>query len=372
MNELGLYFHIPFCKRKCPYCGFFSQSGKDKLWDKYFKTLETEFNFFIPEVKKYKISTIYIGGGTPSLVPSHFIASILKTVKGKLKIDNKVEISIEANPESLNQEKLLDYRNAEINRLSLGLQAWQDDLLKKLNRYYTNAYFQNIFYKARETGFKNINIDLMFGLPGQTLEMWQESLIEVIKLKPEHIACYSLELDRDTTWFRLNDIGQLNLPKSSENRQMYRLTKRLLKQAGYLHYEISNWAIPGKECRHNLDFWNYKPYIGIGAGAHSFLGNYRWSNKEDIDHYITTIKRHSSNIKKYISNKYQNQERIMLGLRLRKGIDCVQIGDDFLQSKETIIKNLKKEGLIYKNPKCLRLTQHGLDLENYVIKQLIN
>ncbi len=371
MKNLSLYIHIPFCARKCPYCSFFSQAGKSSLWKAYFDALKQEIDTYKKILKTENIDTMYVGGGTPSLVDPILIGKLLEYIYESFQLSKKVEIAIEANPESLDVEKLKVYRDANINRLSIGVQTTSDTLLKKLGRQYSFYEFKQKFYMAREAGFSNINIDLMLGLPGQTLVDWDDSLTQVIDLQPEHIACYSLELDDTSVWGRMNEMRTFEIPDQKLDRMMYKKAGKLLMQAGYTHYEISNWAKKGYECRHNLHFWKYMPYIGIGAGAHTFFKHKRWQNEESIERYINRHsdgKQHMLNV----SNRQAAQEKLMLGLRLLDGLPISEIESNYLKSKQKVISKLRINGLLCKNESVMRLTKKGLDVENYVIDTLIN
>jgi len=373
MNNICLYFHIPFCAHKCPYCGFFSKSGKENLWKKYFETLTAEIITYKPILKKSIIDTVYIGGGTPSLVPAIYLSNLIKDLKANFKLSKNVEITLEANPESLTLSKLKKYKNAEINRLSLGVQTTNSQILARIGRQYDWQKVQKVFKNARKIGFANINLDLIFGLPGSDLEIWQKDLEKILSLNPDHIACYSLELDEKSAWGRLDALGKFEVIDEGLNRQMYHIARKILKIAGYQHYEISNWAKKGHECKHNLNFWHHKPYIGIGAGAHSFWQNKRWSNIENIEYYINNIKRQDKiSINKLSLTKLEHKnEKLMLGLRLIGGISLT---DFDAKTADKIIQKYKddQKGLFKIVNNNLKLTSKGLDFENEAVKYLIS
>jgi len=373
MNNICLYFHIHFCAHKCPYCGFFSKSGKENLWKKYFETLTEEIITYKPILKKSIIDTVYIGGGTPSLVPAIYLSNLIKDLKANFKLSKNVEITLEANPESLTLSKLKKYKNAEINRLSLGVQTTNSQILARIGRQYDWQKVQKVFKNARKIGFANINLDLIFGLPGSDLEIWQKDLEKILSLNPDHIACYSLELDEKSAWGRLDALGKFEVIDEGLNRQMYHIARKILKIAGYQHYEISNWAKKGHECKHNLNFWHHKPYIGIGAGAHSFWQNKRWSNIENIEYYINNIKRQDKiSINKLSLTKLEHKnEKLMLGLRLIGGISLT---DFDAKTADKIIQKYKddQKGLFKIVNNNLKLTSKGLDFENEAVKYLIS
>jgi len=370
MANISLYFHIPFCARKCPYCGFFSRSNKSQLWQNYFEALKVELLNYKSDLKDTFIDSIYIGGGTPTLVPADNIYHLLKTLESNFCINKNCEITLECNPESLTKDKLLTYQKSNINRLSIGIQTTNRQLLREIGRNYTFETVKEKYQLVRKLGFNNINLDLIFGFPKQSLESFETDLQNIIELNPEHIACYGLELDEKSYWGRLNNLGKFEPVSNELNRQMYHMAIKLLKKAGYKHYEISNWAKLGFECRHNYSFWQYQPYIGIGAGAHSFCQFKRWSNVENIERYIVNINRHSINNNKKITTKKVDidKEKLMLGLRLREGIDQDKLTLEFVKKFDPFLTALINEGLLTKSDNTIYLTEKGLDVENQVIK----
>ena len=297
-----VYIHIPFCKSKCIYCDFNSYANKENQVDDYFKALEQEIkNFEFTE----ELNTIYIGGGTPSYVNEKYIVSVLNI------LPKANEITIEMNPGTVSKEKLLAYKQCGINRVSMGLQATQNAILKEIGRIHTKEDFEEAFWLCRECGFQNINVDLMHGLPHQTQNDFQESLQYLMELKPEHISCYSLIL---------HDVVFQNLPSEEEERSMYYDAKHILKDKGYVHYEISNFAQKGFESKHNLVYWNQEEYRGFGAGASSYINNRRFTNVSHLEEYIQKIQQ---NEKSYVIEEEQDEESklkeyMILKLRLIK------------------------------------------------------
>jgi len=373
MANISLYFHIPFCARKCPYCGFFSQAGKVSLWQEYFDCLTIELLSYKNILNDLSIASVYFGGGTPSLVDALYIAKLLSVLASNFKLDQHIEITLEANPESLTDEKLKSYQKANINRLSIGIQSTNNKLLTKIGRQYDWQKVKKVYKNAKDAGLRNISLDLIFGLPDSNLSIWKQDLERVLSLNPEHIACYSLELDAKSAWGKNNAVGEFQTVSDKLNRQMYQQARKILSQAGYIHYEISNWCKKGYKCNHNYKFWQYKPYIGIGAGAHSFWKNLRWDNIESIEKYINMIKRHGTGINnKYPINKInQQKEKLMLGLRLIKGIKLNSLDSVFLHKINPKLNRLKNDGLIVVNKDSLRLSVRGLDLENEIMQQLL-
>lgn len=347
----SLYIHIPFCKQKCLYCDFNSYSNADKLINDYVIALKKEIQSY--SFNAYK--TIYFGGGTPSYIDEKSIIEILNCVDYK----KAEEITIEVNPGTVTKEKLRTYIENGINRLSIGLQATQDSILKEIGRIHTLEDFEKTYNMAREIGFKNISIDLMFGLPNQTLKDVEESLDFIIKINPEHVSCYSLILHENI----FN-----NLPEDEEEREMYYLIINKLKEAGYEHYEISNFAKPGYESKHNLVYWNQGEYVGAGAGASSYIDKTRYTNVANINKYIENYE--DRTIEEVQNNDDKEREYIILKLRLINGINIEEMNEKFNinvceKYKEQIEKMEKLELLEITNGK-IRLTSKGLDLANIV------
>ena len=354
----SIYIHIPFCKQKCLYCDFNSFDNKEDLIEEY-------FNALIKEIKMYKINneleTIYFGGGTPSVPNEKYIEKVLK------ELPKAKEITLELNPGTITENKLIAYKKMGINRLSIGLQAIQNNILKEIGRIHTLLDFEEAFNLARKVGFDNINVDLMHGLPNQTLNYFKESVDYLIKLNPEHISCYSLILH--------NDIFK-NLPPDEIEREMYYYAKSELSKNGYEHYEISNFAKNGKKSNHNLVYWNQKQYIGVGAGASSYIDGKRYTNISSIEEYIKRINKNESvNILEEEQTKEDKvKEYIILKLRLIEGLNIKEINEKFniniLKDFEKQIEKLKKLELINVNER-IYLTKKGLDLANIVWDEFI-
>lgn len=322
-KPLSLYIHIPFCSRRCDYCHFYVVTGLEKLIPAYVEAVKIELKLISKEINSFEISTIYFGGGTPSLLSGRQIAEILATAFEHLNLAQNLEITLEANPENLTLTNLEKYFGAGINRLSLGLQAAQDSQLKLLGRTYTSADFKLAAKLVKKTGGKNLNLDLIFGLPNQTLADWEESLDLALAQKPQHLSCYSLELDHQSVFGQKYRRRQLFPPSDELNRRFYKIAKTKLAAAGFRHYEISNWALPGFECQHNLNFWQNQPYIGIGAGAHSFFQTKTWQNMPIVAKYIEASQAGHSlkmNLEEIKLADFEI-EAIILNLRLVDGIN---------------------------------------------------
>lgn len=317
-QSLNLYIHIPYCYAKCPYCGFFSCTQMDNTYEEYFKALGIEIKQKGKHFKRRAVKTIYIGGGTPNLVPSKYIVTLLNDIKNSFNMDQNLEITIELYPQYIDKQKLTDYKSAGVNRLSIGLQATDNKHLKLLTRRYTYEDFLDKLEIAKTLGYLNIGIDLIFGFPQHTLKEWEKSLELVTQLGIQHLSCYSLEVEEGTPYGKLNLNGNLSLPSESVNRDMYHYTCKYLESKGFKQYEISNFSLPNFECKHNLNFWHYEDYLGLGAGAYSRIGDIKSHNVEDIEKYIQGD---NYSVVDDITNLSDiKKEEYILGLRLNEGI----------------------------------------------------
>ena len=388
-KNIGIYIHIPFCKKKCEYCDFKSYVGKENLIDRYIKWV----NYELKEVGEgnkidYEnniddliiVKTIYIGGGTPSILPPKYISDILRTVKENYTIDNEnLEVTIEVNPGTVDEEKLMEYKKCGVNRLSIGLQATQNRVLNVLGRIHTYNDFLVTYNSARKIGFDNINVDLMLGIPGQSLEDVQESVEKIIKLSPEHISTYSLIIEEGTPFYKKLEKNEINLPGEEIERKMYWLVKRKLEDAGYVHYEISNFAKRGYESKHNLACWNQEEYVGVGAAAHSYTNNVRYSNICEIEEYINNYENNNETNNFEFHEKQTKdskmKEFMMLGLRKINGIKIQDFKNKFgenpiyLYRKE--LDKLVNENLLEIDGDVIKLTEKGLDLANLVWEEFV-
>jgi oxygen-independent coproporphyrinogen-3 oxidase len=328
-------------------------------------------------LKNREIGTVFIGGGTPSIVEAEYIGRVMEACRKQFFILPQAEISLEANPGTLNRDKLDKYRRYGINRLSMGLQAWQDRLLKMLGRIHSADQFVENYYVARKAGFTNINIDLIFGLPGQNLEDWTETLENVLQLKPEHISCYSLKIEEGTVFDQMLRGGQIKQIDDEVDREMYYKAIKLLGDNGYTHYEISNFAREGFQCRHNLVYWNAEEYLGLGAGAHSYLDGKRFSNITNVDGYNSCISDGNSSVEdeQFIDREESMSEYMILGLRLTAGVSDRNFkrryGESMFERFCSNIKKVETRGLIEQKEDTIRLTKKGLDLANQVFVEFI-
>lgn len=385
-KELGIYVHIPFCKQKCYYCDFVSFSNKEEYIEKYVETVKREIDSY--DLLKYNITTIYIGGGTPSRIPSEKIQEILEKVKEKISKNQtkweNIEITIELNPGTVDEEKIKKYKEIGINRLSIGLQSTNNKLLKEIGRIHTFEDFKNTYNTVKKVGFENINIDLMIGLPNQTISDVKESLNEIIKLNPTHVSVYSLIVEENTKMEQLINNKELQLPDEELERQMYWYVKNTLELNGYNHYEISNFAKKGKESKHNLNCWEQKEYIGLGLAAYSYLNGVRYGNTSNIEEYINVqdffnrSELEESGIR--IVDEVQTledkrKEYMLLGLRKIEGVSIQKFKEKFVENPIFLfrkeLEKLVNEELIAIDGDFIRLTNKGLDLANIVWEEFV-
>ena len=390
MEEFGIYVHIPFCKKKCYYCDFISFDCMENKIDDYINSLIKEIdkkdiieksddNVILKNFTGKKVTSIYIGGGTPSFIDSKYILKILDAIKNKYELKENAEITIEVNPGTVTEEKLIDYKNAGINRLSIGLQSADDRILKLIGRIHTYEQFLNTYNLAKKVGFKNINVDLMLAIPTQTEKELVDSIIKVVNLNPNHISLYSLILEENTKLEELVKNKELELIDDDTERKMYWKTKNLLKKNGYNHYEISNFSKKGFESKHNMNCWNQEQYIGYGLAAHSYFSNTRFSNTDDLNEYILNINNDNINeiieIEEVQDREKKAKEYMMLGFRKIKGISISDFERKFrvhpLFYFRFELEKLEKEGLIEIDLDNILLTEKGLDLANQVFEEFV-
>ncbi|CVI65417.1 Oxygen-independent coproporphyrinogen-III oxidase 1 [Clostridiales bacterium CHKCI001] len=386
-KALAIYIHIPFCVKKCLYCDFLSVPATEKTQEAYGKAICQEIrnykkslltkNLGVPEEKEESIVTsVFFGGGTPSLICGEEIAAILNELRHKFHFSEDMEITIECNPGTVDEEKLNCYRKAGINRLSFGLQSANNEDLKKLGRIHSWEDFLESFSLARKLGFSNINIDLMSALPGQTEESYEQTLQKVLLLEPEHISAYSLIIEEGTPFYEKYSSG-FGLPDEDSERMMYQRTKERLEQSGYYRYEISNYAKPGYECRHNLCYWDGTNYIGFGLGASSMVDHIRYHNCSDLQKYMMQASKPEQLWEEVtvLSLKEQMEEFMFLGLRCIKGISINKFKETFGISYDsiygTVTKKMKEFHLIDFEEDRIYLTEKGIDISNYVLSEFL-
>ena len=424
-KELELYIHIPFCVKKCDYCDFLSFPADNRTQRCYVDALQKEITCYGALYPDRKITTIFIGGGTPSWLDEEEIVRILHTVREAFEVERDAEITIECNPGTATAHKLVRYREAGINRISIGLQSAHNEELALLGRIHTWEQFLKTYDLARKAGFSNINVDLMSALPGQTLETFSDTLKKVLALKPEHLSAYSLIIEEGTPFYeryredeKHREAGEPTelLPDEEQEYAVTKLTQRVLKEAGYHWYEVSNFAKPGYECRHNIGYWKRADYLGVGLGAASLIDNVRYANVRELLEYCKSCeslcgefsvwkggnqteiqtekgqkeagheeecrKNFTENVRKTlcvssepVTREEQMEEFMFLGLRMTEGISRAEFEQHFVTTIEAVygdvLRQLQKEGLLVKQEGRICLTERGMDVNNYVVEQFM-
>lgn len=383
MKELGIYVHIPFCKRKCNYCDFVSCT-RIEMQEKYVESLLKEIEYYKNKITEegrnnFKVTTIYFGGGTPSIIDERYIVHILNTIKINFMVDVNAEITIEINPGTVTREKILMYKRAGINRISIGLQSTDDRILKELGRIHNFDEFLETYRIVRESEFENVNIDLMLGLPNQDNNLLIKSIEKVISLDPEHVSIYSLILEEGTKYKELVDKGELILPSDEKERDMYWKTKEYLESEGYNHYEISNFAKKGYESKHNSSCWEQEDYLGFGVAAHSYFCNKRYNNTDDLDIYIENINREkfedNVTINEIQDDNDKMKEYMLLSLRKIEGVSISKFKTKFINNPLYLyrdqIEKLVNNELIEVDLDNIKLTKKGIDLANLVWEEFV-
>lgn len=379
MKKIGVYIHIPFCKQKCYYCDFISYANKEQYFDKYVQALIAEMSSFLDN-NDVEIETIYIGGGTPSIIDAKYIEKVMAKLQEKNALITAKEITIEVNPGTVTEEKLKTYKKIGINRLSIGLQSTDNNILKTIGRIHSYEDFLNTYKLARNQGFGNINVDFMIGLPNQKISDIKSSLEKITELKPEHISVYSLIVEENTPIEKMLNIGKLELPDEELERNMYWYVKNVLELNGYKHYEISNFAKEGYESKHNLDCWNQKEYIGFGVAAHSYIDDVRFGNTGSIEEYWKNCENGEFEKNRIIDEVEEDvfskeQEFMLIGLRKIDGVFIQDFKNKFGDNPIFIFKDelskLVDEGLVVVDFDSIRLTNKGLDLANLVWEEFV-
>ena len=369
---LELYVHIPFCVRKCQYCDFLSGPSDEETKDRYIEALLKEIRA-AEHTEDYEIVSVFIGGGTPSALKAEAIASIMRTLQEQFFFCEDAEVTIEANPGTVDPEKLTIYRNVGINRLSLGLQSTDAEELKLLGRIHSYEEFLKSYEWAREAGFSNINIDLMFAIPGQTGEAWRQHLYQVAELNPEHISAYSLIIEEGTPFAEQN----LDLPDEDTEYQMYEDTAEILERYGYRQYEISNYAKQGYMCRHNAGYWQRREYLGFGLGASSLYGGMRFSNTHQMQEYLKES-RNPDQIRQDVTVLSRNErieEFMFLGLRMTEGISEKKFEENFnvrlMDIYGDILQKYEETGFMEHIETKWRLTRKGIHVSNHILADFL-
>lgn len=401
MKNLELYIHIPFCFKKCAYCDFLSFTCDEKTQIAYADALIREIEFYAPFMKDYLVSTIFIGGGTPTWLDENKMVEILDTIYTYFNISPEAEVTMECNPGTVTAGKLEKYRKAGVNRLSIGLQSADDEELELLGRIHTFEKFLKTYEMALNAGFVNMNVDLISGIPYQTGEKFLHTLQKVVRLKPSHISVYSLIIEKGTPFYETYKFDAVKqeagmqtemLPTEDEVYRITKLTQQYLANAGYEQYEISNFAKPGFACDHNIGYWTRENYLGLGLGAASLVENVRYTNTTDLDEYIKNSKKieilsfqqpdgtveNGTNLHiaaDVVSRKAQMEEFMFLGLRMKKGVTRARFQETFGIPIEAVYKaaldRLKGQGLLEVSAGNIRLTEKGQDLSNYALAQFL-
>lgn len=381
-TAMQLYIHIPFCVKKCDYCDFLSFPAKESMQEAYVKALVQELDYYGEKFHNRFLSTIFVGGGTPSWLHERLMEVIFSAVYRNFKVAENAEITIECNPGTVTDQKYAVYKSLGINRLSIGLQSANDEELRTLGRIHTFEQFLRTYDKARHHGFTNVNVDLMSSLPGQSAEDFVKSLKKVVRLKPEHISAYSLIIEEGTPFYEKYEMDAARqaeglpteiLPSEEEEYKTTKCTRELLQAEGYHWYEISNFAKPGKECRHNIGYWKRADYLGVGLGAASLIENVRYANTTDIFQYLKAPERAAQG--ETIKRTAQMEEFMFLGLRMTDGFFRSEFEAAFGVPIEgvygDVLKKLQKEELILQREGVIRLTEEGIDVSNYALSQFL-
>jgi len=383
-KKLGIYIHIPFCVSKCAYCDFLSAPASREVQERYIEVLKQEIRESRSLGRQYQVATVFLGGGTPSILSGEQLAGILEEVLKWYRIRPDAEITVECNPGTLTEDKLAWYRKVGVNRLSIGLQSAQNEELRMLGRIHTWEEFLESFWLAREKGFRNLNVDLMSALPGQSRESWRDTLGKVLALEPEHISAYSLMIEEGTPFYERYGENKAQktvdatcgtgttkdswprLPHEDTERQMYYDTKHILAKAGYERYEISNYARPGFACRHNLSYWDRVDYKGFGIGAASLLNHVRYRNQTSLEDYRKGNYAYES--EEPLNRKDELEEIMFLGLRKTEGVKLTR---ELLNTYEEVFRALEAKGLLIRQRGRACLTERGIDVSNYALAEFL-
>jgi len=379
MKKISVYVHIPFCIKKCAYCDFISFRYEPEEAKAYRKALLSEIESYSDLLSDFEIRSIFVGGGTPSLMPENFHEELISAIASKATLDKNAEITMEANPDSILERDSKGLRNAGYNRLSIGMQSFDDCILKTIGRVHDSRQSRLAFEHARKGGFENISIDLMYGLPGQTMDIWERDLeIAACQLSPEHISAYSLIVNNNTPMMEMLEQSPGLFPEDGQERGMHHFCTDFLKLRGYGQYEISNYAKEGRESLHNINYWERGSYLGLGVAAHSFIGKKRYRNTGSVGDYVKRGEEGKTRIAESESLTERDEifEEIFLGLRMTGGIEMDIVGKrhhmDFGATFKKPIMDLKRNGLAAVENGRLFLTRKGMDLSNSVFLEFLN
>ena len=374
-NTVGVYIHIPFCKSKCDYCDFYSLAGQEELMDRYQKALLTHLRAFAPRLKGWVADTVYFGGGTPSYYGEKRLRELLSAVQRLFTVSRQAEITVECNPDSVDWRSMARLRRAGVNRISLGVQSTDAQQLRCIHRVHSPKQVSQAVADIRQAKLDNLSLDLIYGLPGQTMDSWEETLRSTMALKPEHISCYGLKVEEGTPMARQVDLG-LQLPDGDFQADLYLRAVELLQQGGYRQYEVSNFSKPGRESRHNLKYWMGREYVGFGPGAHSYFGGQRYAYPTDLDGYIKAITGGNAQLEDIqpITPPEQAKEYLLLRMRTLRGIEEWEYRRKFGLNFEPLARRLEffeDHHWVEQSDHRWHFTPQGFLLSNTLILELL-
>lgn len=371
-KPLAIYIHVPFCARKCVYCDFASYAGREGMWREYFDALYGEIDAWGEELRTREVRSVFFGGGTPSLVPAELLCGALERLRRYAVFAPDCEITMEANPGTITREGLRACREAGMNRISIGVQSFDGELLRQLGRIHSPEEAAEAVLLAKESGFDSISVDLMYALPGQSMAQWKRSLEWAMELPVQHISAYSLIVEEGTEMLRRVQAGEARLPDEDTVNEMQRMAVELLGRNGFARYEISNYARPGFASRHNITYWEVGEYLGLGCAAHSLVNNERFANPSELERYLAGERMLDRQVR---SLRDQQEERIMLETRMTRGLDLAawrrDFGAELSEGCEGALRRLENYGLIEIQDGFLRLTRAGLELQDSVVLELL-
>lgn len=376
-RPMGIYVHVPFCNKKCDYCDFVSYTMDEKAQDQYIDAVCNEIELIKRDFQECTFNTIYIGGGTPSILPANFISKLTRKLYSSFHFDEYVEYTIEVNPMSFSREKFLEYVKCGINRISVGVQCLNEAVLKKIGRIQTNNSVTDTFNLITKSAFLNVSADVIIGLPSQSMEDVKRTVDFLIDNDVKHISVYSLQVEEGTKLCNSVKANKVKPLSEEKQIQMYNAIYNQLTKAGFIRYELSNYCVPGYASMHNQKYWEHINYLGLGVAAHSFVENYRYQNSNNLEEYINLTKQNKRPVvaREYITDKTRRTERIMLSLRTSRGINLEQFKADFnedlLRSKSAQIKKLKDMGMLEVVNGNLRITKDYFNVSNSIILELI-
>ena len=377
MESIGLYIHIPFCRQKCLYCDFPSWAGKEGQMQAYVDALTAEIQAQGKRYANREVISVFFGGGTPTALEIPMLAQLMRAVSESFRGAADAEITTEANPGTLSFEMAAALKKMGFNRLSMGVQAWQNSILRSLGRIHTIEEFLENYHAVRQAGFENVNVDLMFALPGQTMAEWQETLRHIVALKPEHISAYSLILEEGTPFCESYREGELHPVSEETDREMYHWAVDYLAEQGYRQYEISNFARAGRQSRHNCIYWRAEEYLGLGLGAHSYMDGVRFHNGYDLQAYISAegnplrLREDAERL----TEADALAEFMFLGLRLTEGVSFARFRQRFGKEMDAVygkeLRELTELGLLVREKDGVRLSRRGVDVSNFVFERFL-